>query len=360
MAVTGKQHAGGGSGGDVFDVRVLAFAGASATTLQALQDLFGLDRAGAQRLLDSVPLVVRRAAPANEAQSFVDALRGIGAQVALERPANLNSPERPVPAGPARKPAPLPLPKPARPAPPVPVRLAPLPPPKAAPGKAPPPPPREADPLPRPIMRALTADLEFDFASPQASDGNAGDMRNSLRPQGSNNGGSRGRHEIDFSDEPDTGALELDIGGARAQPARSIVPRSSVSDRAAVVRAAIAERAASKIVSTPTPLRSEPQVTSDPRAEQFAARLSNPDIARSGPGPIARAAVVQKPSIDPKHSPAQLRKIAVLRVVGALGVVAAGIVFDSSIVYGNANLISVIAHAVAIYQLGIGLRGLTP
>ncbi|HKU43880.1 MAG TPA: ribosomal protein L7/L12, partial [Polyangiales bacterium] len=84
----------------MFDVRVVAFAGGSARTLQALQELFGLDREAAQRLVDNVPLVVRRAAPANEAQNYVDALRGIGAEVALERPDAAAEP------APAKKPPP--------------------------------------------------------------------------------------------------------------------------------------------------------------------------------------------------------------------------------------------------------------
>jgi len=357
VAASGKQHAGGGTGGDVFDVRVVAFAGGAAATLQGLQELFGLDREGAQRLVDSVPLVVRRAAPANEAQSFVAALRGIGAQVALERPSNQNAVEgRKLDPVPAARPAP----PGARPAPPAPVRLAPPPPPKAAPGKAPPPRPREADPLPRPIMRAPTADLEFDFASVSGGDGLDAGLRSSLQP-GGNGPGSRGRSEIDFSDEPDTGTLELDIGGSARTPAsdRSAAVRNTVSERAAAVRAAIAERNASKTLSMPTPALAEQHAASEPRPEQLAGRISNPDIVRGVPGPMSRAAIVHKPGVDPKDSPARRRQIALLRVLGAIGVGALGVVFDSSIVYGNANLISVLAHAVGIYQLGVGLRGLT-
>jgi hypothetical protein len=357
VAASGKQHAGGGTSGDVFDVRVVAFAGGSAATLQGLQDLFGLDRDGAQRLVDSVPLVVRRAAPANEAQSFVAALRGIGAEVALERPSNQNAVE-------GRRPDPVPVARPAppgaRPAPPAPVRLAPPPPPKAAPGKAPPPPPREADALPRPIMRAPTADLEFDFASPSGGDSLDAGLRSSLQP-GDNSSGSRTRTMIDFSDEPDTGTLELDIGGSARAPTsdRSAAVRNTVSERAAAVRAAIAERNASKTVSMPTPAHAEQHATPEPRAEQLAGRMSNPDLARGVPGPMSRAAVVHKPGVDPKDTPSRRRQIALLRVLVAIGIGALGVVFDSSIVYGNANLISVVAHAVGIYQLGVGLRGLT-
>jgi ribosomal protein L7/L12 len=356
VAASGKQHAGGGSGGDVFDVRVVAFAGGTAATLKGLQDLFGLDREGAQRLVDSVPLVVRRAAPANEAQSFVAALRGIGAQVALERAANQNG------VGPTRNadPAagPRPAPPGARPAPPAPARFAPPPPPKLAPGKAPPPPPREADPLPRPIMRAPSADLEFDIGSSSSGDGIDGLSRSSAQSAVVQKS-SRGRNEIDFSGEPSTGALELDIGDRDPAADRTGAARTNVAERPTAGRAANAERNTSKGVATPTPSSAEQQGSSESRAES-AGRMSVTDISRVGPGPMSRAAVVHKPGIDPKDQSSRRRQLALLRVLGAVGVAALGFVFDSSIAYGNANLISVVAHAVAIYQLGVGLRGLTP
>jgi hypothetical protein len=332
----------------VYDVRVVAFAGASAATLQALQDLFGLDRAGAQRLVDSVPLVVRRGAPANEAQSFVAALRGIGAQVALERPSNSNAIDRPRPTPPrGAEPVVMARPAPpgaARPAPPVPVRIAPPPPPKAAVRKAPPPPPRDADPLPRPIMRAATADLEFDLASP-GGDSFGSDPMSSIHPSGSKQGGSRGRNEIDFSGESDTGRLELDIGGGR--------PESS--DRSAPNRDAPSERTTVK--STVQPLVPE-QAAAEGRADQFAGRTPHLDVARGGAGPMSRAAVVHKPGIDPKAGRTRRRQVALVRVLGAVAIGALGVVFDSSILYGNANVMSVLAHALAIYQFGVGLRGM--
>jgi hypothetical protein len=49
-----------------------------------------------------------------------------------------------------------------------------------------------------------------------------------------------------------------------------------------------------------------------------------------------------------------------LRMLGAVSVAAAGIWLDSSIVYGNANLLSVIMHGLAIYQFGVGARGMLP
>jgi ribosomal protein L7/L12 len=335
VAANGKQRAGGG-GGDVFDVRVVAFAGGSAATLQALQELFGLDRAGAQRLLDNVPLVVRRAAPANEAQTFVEALRGIGAQVALERPGSSPDPQS------APRVAPPPPPG-ARPAPPPPVRLAPPPPPKPAAGKAPPPPPRDAEPLPRPIMRAPTADLEFDLVSGQG----LAEPKSAMQ-RVSKRAGSR-RNEIDFSAEPDTGSLELDMG-----PGGSSATHNSMPARAATPdRSTAQERVAAKASAND-------EFAGDRRSETYVPRASMPAIARGGAGPMSKAEVVHKPGIDNSAERTRARQIALLRVLGAVGIGALGVLFDSSIAYGNANLLSVLAHALAIYQLGVGLRGLAP
>jgi ribosomal protein L7/L12 len=355
VAANERQRA-GGSGGDVFDVRVVAFAGGSAATLQALQDLFGLDREGAQRLFDNVPLVVRRAAPANEAQSFVEALRSIGAQVALERPSNNNGD----PA--ARGAEPMAMPRPAapgaRPPQPTAAKLAPPPPPKPVPGKAPPPPPRNLDVLPRPIMRAATADLEFDFAGPSGGDFDS-EPRTSMQPSGAKKSGSR-RNEIVFGDEPDTGTLELDIGAVRAATSERSGSRTTVSERAALVRTAIAERAASKAAQPQESLRAPEQPAAESRSEQFVGRVSNPDLARGGAGPMSRAAVVHKPGIDPKATPSRRRQIALLRILGAVAIAALGIQLDSSILWGNANVFSVLAHALAIHQLGVGVRGVAP
>jgi hypothetical protein len=357
VSASGKQRA-GGDGGDVYDVRVVAFAGGSTATLQALQDLFGLDRAGAQRLVDSVPLVVRRAAPANEAQTFVDALRSIGAQVALERPSNSNAVDRPGPTA-ARGAEPTAMPKPARarPAPPGPVRVAPPPPPRAAPGKGPPPPPRDADPLPRPIMRALTADLEFDLAEPRGGDGVDSDSGSSIQQTSGKQGGSRGRNEIDFSDEPDTGRLELDIGSARAPSSdRNAADRKATSERSTASRGTASDRSAAKTMQQPI---APEHAAADSRAEQYAGRMSNPDVVRGGAGPMSRAAVVHKPGIESKDSRLRRRQIALARVLGAVAIGTLGVVFDVSIVHGNANVASVLAHALAIYQFGVGLRGMT-
>jgi hypothetical protein len=70
---------------------------------------------------------------------------------------------------------------------------------------------------------------------------------------------------------------------------------------------------------------------------------------------MSRAAVVQ-PVVAKVRDPRK-RQIALLRMLAALLIAACGIWLESSIVYGNANLGSVLAHAVAIYQLGLGVWG---
>lgn len=340
----------------MFDVRVVAFAGGSAATLQALQELFGLDRDGAQRLLDNVPLVVRRAAPANEAQNFVDALRGIGAQVALERPGSggpdrLPIPRPPPPGAPPPPPGARPPPPGARPAPPAPVRLAPPPPPKAAPGKPPPPAPREADPLPRPIMRAPTADLEFDLMSSDGLD----EPKSSMQPIGKKGGGTR-RNEIDFGGASTTGSLELDLGGERSNPADRAAAPAATSERSAAAVTTF-ERSAGKTTQRIPVV--DPSVA-DRRSEPYVARTASPEVSRGLAGPMSRAEVVHKPGVDNTTERTRRRQLSLLRVLAAIAIGALGVVFDSSIVYGNASVLSVLVHALAIYQMGVGLRGLAP
>ncbi|HEX4351704.1 MAG TPA: hypothetical protein VHZ95_02295 [Polyangiales bacterium] len=113
--------------GDAFDVRVLAFPAPRARQLQALQQVFGLDIAAAQRILEALPSVAGKALPAIEAERARRALETLGAEIALEP---VSKAARPLPAR-------------ARPTPPPP-------PPSAA---------RGFDSLPKPIMRMPTADL---------------------------------------------------------------------------------------------------------------------------------------------------------------------------------------------------------
>jgi hypothetical protein len=196
-------------------------------------------------------------------------------------------------------------------------------------------------------MRAPTADLEFDLMSSQGLD----EPRSSMQPIGKKS--APRRNEIDFGAEPGAGSLELDVGPARTDAAERLEPAWSASSERTV--SSTSERSAMN--ASPKPAVADPS-SGDRRSETFVPRMPSPEIPRAA-GPMSRAEVVHKPGIDNSAERTRRRQLSLLRVLGAVGIGAIGYVLDSSIVYGNANLLSVLAHAVAIYQLGIGLRGLT-
>jgi hypothetical protein len=76
--------------------------------------------------------------------------------------------------------------------------------------------------------------------------------------------------------------------------------------------------------------------------------------AGEGPAPHARAGMVRREAPTEKST----RALSLLQLCFALAVAAIGFWSDSSVIYGSANLWSVIAHGVALYQLFLGVRGL--
>jgi hypothetical protein len=217
-------------------------------------------------------------------------------------------------------------------------------------------------------MRTATADLEFDFASPSGGDGFDPNPQAASTPSmGSKKTESRGRNEIDFSHQSGTASLELDVGSVHGATSDRTAPARTTSEQGAAARNLTPERGVNRIAGSERGVAKTTQsVVSDPVAveragEQFGGRMSSIDLARvGGAGPMSRAAVVHKPGIDPKSSPSRRRQIALLRLLSAVAIGALGVMFDSSIVYGNANLLSVLAHALAIYQFGVGIRGMAP
>jgi hypothetical protein len=213
-------------------------------------------------------------------------------------------------------------------------------------------------------MRQVTADLEFDFAGPNGGDGFDSDPKPSTASFGSKKTESRGRNEIDFSNQSDTASLELDTGSVRGAKSDASAAARTTSEQGAAARNLTPERGVNRIASSERGAAKTTQPTlsdSERGGEQAAGRMSSTDLPRvGGAGPMSRAAVVHKPGIDPKAAPGRRRQIALLRVLGAIAIGTLGIMFDSSIMYGNANVLSVLAHALAIYQLGVGLRGMTP
>jgi hypothetical protein len=344
--------------------------------LQGLQDVFGLDGSAAQHLLDNLPVVVKHAAPANEAQNYLQLLRGIGAEVELSPAAAPGVPVR-SPGGPPPAPPEALRPVGARPPPPPPPRVASstagarvAPP---VPGKAPPPPTAAAVPeaLPRPIMRPITKDLEYEMSgSPglgapvpiAAREPSEEPESGEDKPQSGAGAARAVRAEFEFDHANASERLELDLGSdaGAAQPraagpavtnSRAPSEAAQVSQRARTSRAAGARGAGAKQSRVPAADRSRPESASG---------SSEPTtLAERVPGPaMSRAAVVDQ-TARAQRDPSQ-RTYALLRVLAAFTIAALGIWFDNSIAYGNANSLSVLAHAVAIYQLGLGLRGLTP
>jgi hypothetical protein len=95
--------------------------------------------------------------------------------------------------------------------------------------------------------------------------------------------------------------------------------------------------------------RPEPR---EPAKQETAARAR---VTAEGPSPHARAAVVARPATEESST----RTLALFQVCFALAVGAVGYWTDSSVIYGNAGMWSVLAHGVALYQLVLGLRELT-
>ena len=308
-----------------YDIHVLAFPAASPRTVQGLCDLFGVDVQSAQRVIASVPMVLRQHVPAAEAEACAQALRKLGARVLLEPPQQREPP----------------------------------PPPAAAylqhtahwPGAG-----RGAnDNLPRPAPRAAAPDLEYDVLSAldAALDEHAGhepmrggaprnlaqelaleqleEPMESSQPRGEQSAAEASMRE-GRQDELDLAGgggahgsmeLELDAGPAHARrKAADARPRKPVQHRSVE--------------------RDAPSGTTQPRLP----------IAPTG---ASRAALVEhkKPA-----EPQAARSIPLLQLMAACGVFAAGYWTESSVIYGSASLLSVVLHGLALQQLLLGLRGL--
>jgi hypothetical protein len=328
------------AGGDAFDIRVVAFADTQARSIQGLQRIFGMDAATAQRVVDGVPGVLRRSAPADEAFSYRDALQSIGATVVLEPAQGAD----PVPQ-PARRPGPPP------------------PPPAASLGRS----EREPAvrnlmdlsepplPVPRPVKRAPSADLEYDvLARDEPEEEIAAALRSLGEPEPSAN-------DVDLLESGDANrkALramrreEIELDGGSAGDALDLA-LPSAGQRREPTGSHMREPAARE--KTPT-LQTEPVRAPAEAHTVRTQRVTNPKTEASGPqrGPVmSRAAVVEQP-IQP---PAATKSLALAQLLAALLVVGLGVWLDNSVLYGNASLFSVIAHGLAIQQFGLGVRGL--
>jgi hypothetical protein len=344
------------SNADAYDVRVLAFAGSAPRTLRGLRELFGIDDDTASRLLTSVPAVVRRAAPANEAQRYAQALESIGAQVVVERHSPPTQAARPalppVPPLAARRTG-------ATPSLPVKVREFSLPPtadefslpPTAAEidlalasaGSQLPPLAADTNDLPQPVMPLMAADLEFDaLARPLADDSiamplPAGSLAapaaDAAQPQPSDRRNLRRHQELDLAARF-SGGVDLELGASASWQA---TVRPGGQERTERTRPA-SNTGAHKTTG-------EAGVNSADSAPTNVQRIA----------PMSRAEVV--PRVAPVARPSKALPLA--RVLGAVVIAVVGLHFDNTIVFGNANWFSVVLHGLALHQLLLGVWGLT-
>jgi hypothetical protein len=285
-----------------FDVRIVAFA-TSPRAVRGLCELFGVDPATAQRVLAHVPAVVRRGVPAAEAQRLAAALSELGAQVALD----------PRPGADAPRPPP--------------------PPPAAVPRRAP------ANDGGRHGLHVDSAELEFDMmsafdaamdtgaASPEELPLPAPVAQAEPEPFAANPLGDAAalrhgrRDDLELGEGAGAGALDIDTVHAAPAYARLEEPAAAPRER-----------------------RAHPQRPAMKGADA---------TARSRPPPLTRAAVVQRAAPVERS-----RAVPLLRLLGAIGVCVMCYWLDSSILFGDAGTLSVIAQGLALQQLVLGVRGL--
>jgi len=74
---------------ELFDIHVMIFAGDPQSTIEGLERFFAIDREAAERLVEDVPVIVKRAAEPDVAAEMVDVLGNLGAQVVLLPAASL-------------------------------------------------------------------------------------------------------------------------------------------------------------------------------------------------------------------------------------------------------------------------------
>lgn len=327
---------------EAFDVRVLEFVGASLQTVHGLQQIFGIDAATAQRVIAGVPGVIRKRVPAAEAERVAQALARLGARVMLEAAAPL------APEGPG-----LPLPVPRQPPPPPAAAIlhrpeADLPQPKmrvdaadleydvlsaleAAFDTAAPPPPSAAMPLPAP--RPLPVPMPVPVANPD---------RQLASPVPAQTQRRLGHAELDLSEGRHDAKLDIDLEHGRTGHATTATLAAHPA-----LTASMPDQLRKRTRSADT------HMAVNPGARTNADAPGKHKLGAEQP-PMSRAAVVERPVVEAPRS----RTVPLLQLLAAMCVAVCGYWFDSSIAFGNASPISVIAHGLALQQLCLGVRGM--
>jgi hypothetical protein len=299
-------------------VRVVAFRGDHAQTLAALQKAFALNSRAAQQVIDTIPAVVKHGVPAAQARTYQQALQKVGAEVFLDR---VQSQAAPQPPAPKRPPEPGGAPRPPpRVAPPSAARPKEIVPPPSAAG------PRAGRAVPAPARhrhRPPSSDLELDLQA----DSSAGQVTpaGSARRVAPRAGDFR---EADLGAEAASGSVGPGESGDHDDLRDKVVFGADVlglPTGAAVGQATYAAGAGPAPASAPASASTRAEV----RAKLKAQNVALPSL-----------------------------RIPLLRVLSAVAIVALGVWVDNSILYGSANWLGVGAHAVAIYLLGLGLKGI--
>jgi hypothetical protein len=292
-----RTHAGAPA---AYDVKVLAFPAASPRTVQGLMQLFNTDQASAERLIASVPLLLAQQVSAQDAEACAQALRMLGARVVVE-PAAV--------AGAQRWSEPNTF---------------------------------EEDLLPQPraVQVANDTELEYDVLSAQEPGYQAHEsISTSLRsPVDMDLGAGPSDH---MADDP----------ALRRQRQESIDLQGSYGSTGPGPGLELAATGGRERKAQAQPERSRSQ-TREPTGPQPVVRARP---VEGGAAPHSRAAVVARAAEVASPS----RTLPLVQVCFALGVAAIGYWSESSVIFGSAGLWSVIAHGVALYQLVLGIRGLS-
>lgn len=311
-------------------MRVVAFRGDHAQTLAALQKAFALNSRAAQQVIDTIPAVVKHGVPAAQARTYQQALQEVGAEVILDR---VQSQAAPQPPAPKRRPEPHAAPRSApRVAPPSAARPKEVAPPSVAarpkevmpPSAATRPGAGRAFSAPaRPRHRPPSSDLELDLHadSPAGEVTPAGNARR-VAPWAGDFG------EADLGDEAAPGSVGSGAPG----------DDDDLCDK--VVFGADA-------LGLPTGTAAGPAT--------YAAG------ARPAPAPVPVSAATKaevRAKLQAQNVALPSLRIPLLRVLSAVAIVALAVWVDNSILYGSANWLGLGAHAVAIYLLGLGLKGI--
>jgi Ribosomal protein L7/L12 C-terminal domain len=354
----------------LFDVRVLGWRSAGAGTVAALQEVFGLDLDTATQLVSRVPAAVKRGVSSSEAQTFMRALQGVGAQVVLVRtgaPVTIDAPNPALANTPARYLAaesqPIAVTPPAAPttltgsrvpAPPAPPSkpasgpmwsgtgsLASMPRPTGQTYRGPSPAPRPSPPMSRPVSQPMASHGDLDLI------GNDGRRRS---PSGPLDGGP-------LFPDVETGSARMRKAGGQRE--LDLSASSAGQPRLDIERAELPMPAGLPALTEMSPVERFGHESGRARSRPVAEPESKPGRKAPSGGATEAAPKATPPRKAPSPAPAGPSKlVGVRQVLVGVSVFVIGLLLDDSVLRGGATPISVALHGIGFYQLGLGLRRL--